>query len=116
YPILQSPNTSTTLVVRSTLPSQQMIPAIREAIYRIDQSIPMFSLSSWQDSLGFMLLPAVAATVALSVFGSLAIVLALTGLFGLASYTVSKRLRELGLSVALGAQQAHVRRTALSLN
>ena len=114
YPILQSPNTSTTLVVRSTLPSQQMIPAIREAIYRIDPSIPMFSLSSWQDSLGFMLLPAVAASVALSVFGSLAIVLALTGLFGLASYTVSKRLRELGIRVALGAQQAQVLRAALS--
>ena len=114
YPILQSPNTSTALIVRSTLPSQQVIPAIREAIYRIDQSIPMFNLNSWQDSLSFMMLPAVAATVALSVFGSLAIVLAATGLFGLASYTVSKRLRELGIRVALGAQQVQVLRAALT--
>lgn len=114
YPVLQSPNTSTTLVVRSTLPSQQMIPAIREAIYRIDPSIPMFNLSAWQDSLSFAMFPAVAATVALSVFGSLAIVLAVTGLFGLASYTVSKRLRELGIRVALGAQQVQVLRAALA--
>ena len=114
YPILQSPNTSTTLVVRSSLPSQQMIPAIREAIHRIDPSIPMFNLNSWQDSLSFMMLPTVAATVALSVFGSLAILLAITGLFGLASYTVSKRMRELGIRVALGAQQVQVLRAALA--
>jgi len=114
YPILQSPNTSTVLVVRSTLAPQQMIPAIRDAIYRIDPSIPMFNLNSWQDSLSFMMLPAVAATVALSVFGSLAIILAVIGLFGLASYTVSKRMRELGIRVALGAQQVQVLRAALT--
>lgn len=114
YPILQSPNTSMALVVRSNLPPQQMIPAIREAIYGIDPSIPMFNLNSWQDSLSFMMLPAAAATVALTVFGSLAIVLAVTGLFGLASYTVSKRMRELGIRVALGAQQVQVLRAALS--
>ncbi|MFL6436542.1 MAG: ABC transporter permease [Terriglobales bacterium] len=114
YPILQMPNTSTTLIVRSGLPPAQMIPAVREAIYGVDRSIPIFTLSSWQDSLGFMMLPTLAATVALTVFGSLAIILALTGLFGLASYTVSKRLRELGIRVALGAQQAQVLRAALS--
>jgi predicted permease len=114
YPILQLPETSTTLVVRSSLPPAQMIPAIREAINQVDRSIPLFTLRSWQDSLSFMMFPTVAATVALSVFGSLAIVLALTGLFGLASYTVSKRLRELGIRVALGAQQAQVLRAALS--
>lgn len=114
YPVLQSPNTSTVMVVRSTLEAPQMIPAIREAIYHIDPSIPMFNLNSWQDSLSFMMLPAVAATVALSVFGSLAIVLAVTGLFGLASYTVSKRMRELGIRVALGAQQVQVLRAALA--
>jgi predicted permease len=114
YPILQLPETSTTLVVRSSLPPAQMIPAIREAINQVDRSIPLFTLRSWQDSLSFMMFPTVAATVALSVFGSLAIILALTGLFGLASYTVSKRLRELGIRVALGAQQAQVLRAALS--
>jgi predicted permease len=114
YPILQMPNTSTTLIVRSGLPPAQIIPAVREAIYGVDRSIPIFTLSSWQDSLGFMMLPTLAATVALTVFGSLAIILALTGLFGLASYTVSKRLRELGIRVALGAQQAQVLRAALS--
>ena len=52
--------------------------------------------------------------MALSVFGALAIVLAVTGLFGLASYTVSKRLRELGIRIALGAQPDQVLRAALA--
>jgi len=114
YPILQSPNTSTTFVVRSSLPPAQMIPAIHEAIVEIDRSIPIFTLNDWKDSLGFALLPSVAATAALSVFGSLAIILAVTGLFGMASYTVSKRLRELGIRVALGAQRRQVLKAALS--
>jgi predicted permease len=114
YPILQLPNTSTTLVVRSSTPASQMIPTIHAAINRVDRSIPIFALNAWPDSLGFMMLPTIAATVALSVFGSLAIVLALTGLFGMASYSVSKRLRELGIRVALGAQQMQVLKAALS--
>src|SRR5581483_7925623 len=114
YPILQMPNTSTTLVVRSIAPASQVIPAIHTAINQVDRSIPIFALNAWQDSLGFMMLPTIAATVALSVFGSLAIVLALAGLFGMASYSVSKRLRELGIRVALGAQQMQVLQAALS--
>ncbi|HWC18509.1 MAG TPA: ABC transporter permease, partial [Terriglobales bacterium] len=114
YPILQSPNTSTTFLVRSSVPSAQIIPAIHGAIMQIDRSIPIFALNSWQDSLGFAMLPSVAATLALTVFGSLAIILAVTGLFGMASYTVSKRLRELGIRVALGAQQGQVLKAALS--
>ena len=114
YPILQSPNTSTTFLVRSTASPAQMIPAIHEVILHTDASIPIFALNSWQDSLELALLPSLAATVALSVFGSLAIILALTGVFGMASYTVSKRLRELGIRVALGAQQAQVLKAALS--
>ncbi len=114
YPILQSPNSSTTLVVRSTAPGAAMISAIHAAIEHVDRSIPIFAVGAWPDSLGFIMLPTMAATVALSVFGSLAVILAATGLFGMASYTVSKRLRELGIRVALGAQQAQVLKAALS--
>jgi len=113
-PILQSPNTSTTLIVRSSLPAEQMIPVLHGAIMRVDRSIPMFMLGGWQDALSLAMFPAVAATVALTVFGSLAIVLAFTGLFGLASYTVSKRFREIGIRIALGAQQLQVLRAALA--
>jgi ABC-type antimicrobial peptide transport system permease subunit len=53
------------------------------------------------------------ATVALGVLGLLGAVLAVTGIFGMASYTVSKRLRELGIRMALGARPKEVLRAAL---
>ena len=53
------------------------------------------------------------ATVALGVLGLLGGMLAITGIFGMASYTVSKRLRELGIRMALGARRRQVLRAAL---
>jgi len=54
-----------------------------------------------------------AATVALGVMGILGAMLAVTGVFGMASYTVSKRMRELGIRVALGARRKEVLQAAL---
>jgi ABC-type antimicrobial peptide transport system permease subunit len=53
------------------------------------------------------------ATVALGIFGAFGLLLSITGTFGLASYTVSKRLRELSLRVALGAQGKQILSAAL---
>lgn len=114
YPILQNPNTSTALLARSALPSAQIVAEMHDALHRFDSSIPIFSLGSWSDELGFALLPARVATVSLGAFGLLAMLLAITGIFGLASYTVSKRLRELGIRIALGAQSTQVLRAALA--
>jgi ABC-type antimicrobial peptide transport system permease subunit len=60
-----------------------------------------------------VLFPARVATVALGVLGLLAGMLAATGIFGMASYTVARRLREMGIRVALGAQRAQVLRAAM---
>lgn len=57
--------------------------------------------------------PSHAATVALAVFGCLGILLAVTGIFGLASYTVSRRMKELGIRIALGASRGQILRAAL---
>ena len=54
-----------------------------------------------------------AAATALALFGALGILLAITGIFGLASYTVSRRMKELGIRVALGASHTQVLRAAL---
>jgi ABC-type antimicrobial peptide transport system permease subunit len=60
-----------------------------------------------------VLFPARVATAALGVFGALGILLAVTGIFGLASYTVSRRMRELGIRIALGASHRQVLGAAL---
>jgi ABC-type antimicrobial peptide transport system permease subunit len=53
------------------------------------------------------------ATIALGVLGVMGALLSITGIFGLAAYTVSKRLRELGIRVALGAERVQVLKAAL---
>jgi ABC-type antimicrobial peptide transport system permease subunit len=78
----------------------------------IDSSLP-FNLRTWSEGLSLVLFPARIATIALGVMGLLAALLAVTGVFGMSAYTVSKRLRELGIRVALGAHRGQVTRAAL---
>lgn len=111
--ILQSPNTSTVLVLHTQSDPAQMVPALRQAIARVDRGLPVLDVSSWTDALSIATLPARAATVALGILGALAVLLAVTGIFGLASYSVAKRLRELGIRSALGASSREILRAAL---
>jgi predicted permease len=72
-------------------------------------------VQSWLEVLGGLnaLFPARAASVALCIMGLLAAMLAVTGIFGMAAYNVSRRMKELGIRVALGAGTKHVMRTAV---
>ncbi|HET6170415.1 MAG TPA: FtsX-like permease family protein, partial [Terracidiphilus sp.] len=60
-----------------------------------------------------VLFPARVATMALGVLGMMGAMLSITGIFGMAAYSVSRRLRELGIRVALGAQRTEVLKAAL---
>lgn len=117
-PILQQPSTATTLIVRtrpdaSGAATSDMAVTIRKLIRDLDPAIPIRVSSSWDSSLAFNLFPSQVATVALGLFGAFGLLLSITGTFGLASYTVSKRLRELSIRVALGAQAKQVLSAAL---
>jgi hypothetical protein len=72
-----------------------------------------FKVRSWPDALRGMLFPARAATISLGVMGLLAAMLAVTGIFGMAAYNVSHRMKELGIRVALGARAKYVLSAAL---
>ena len=113
WPILQNPRSGMVLVARSKRDASEIAPAMRRAISEVDGSIPVFDVQAWTDALTLVTFPARAATIALGVLGSLAILLAVTGIFGVASYTVARRMRELGIRVALGAQGRQVLRAAL---
>lgn len=113
FPLDQNRDTDTSLVVRSQLPPAEIVPPLRQALAQIDPSLP-FVFHTWPDALGFVLFPARVATASLGVMGLLAAMLAVTGIFGMAMYSVSKRIREFGIRVALGAQPAQLMRSALS--
>ncbi len=113
-PIAQDPTSETVFVVRSRAGEAATAAAVHTVLAGIDPDLPV-ALGSWQQAMGIELFPSVAATIALGVMGGLAAMLAVTGIFGMASYAVSKRLRELGLRVALGAGRKQVLAAALGL-
>jgi len=111
-PILQSPSGAPHLVVRSSRNPQLLGPAIRSTLHRLNAALPV-DMETRYDEMVTVLFPAQMATITLGVMGGIGALLAITGIFGMAAYSVSKRLRELGIRVALGAQRKEVLKAAL---
>jgi len=99
-------------VVRSRRDPQEMAHVLETTLHGMDSALPLL-IRTWTQEMDTALFPARVATVALGVLGLLGAMLAVTGIFGMASYVVSRRLRELGIRVALGAGQRQILRTAL---
>ena len=112
FPMLQSPSSATWLVVRSNRDPRQLATAVRGTLRGLDSGLP-FHLTTWNRDLDRALFPAHVATAALGVLGAMGAILSVTGIFGLAAYSVSKRKRELGIRIALGAQRKEVLQAAL---
>jgi ABC-type antimicrobial peptide transport system permease subunit len=118
FSISQRPDANTVLVARTGpdptgAVSDEIAATIRKVIHELDAAIPMQESGPWTSQLGLSIFPAQMATIALSLFGGFGLLLSIAGTFGLASYTVSKRLRELSIRVALGAQGKQVITAAL---
>jgi ABC-type antimicrobial peptide transport system permease subunit len=109
---LQSPSSETWMVVRSSRDSQQLGPAIRNALRDLDSGLPVY-IQTWVKELDHTLFAPRMATLSLGVLGVMGAMLSITGIFGMAAYSVSKRLRELGIRMALGAQRKEVLYAAL---
>ena len=111
-PILQSPSSATSLVVRSNGDPQQLAAAIKTTVQDLDAGLP-FTIRTWNQELESALFPSRMATLSLGVLGVMGAMLSITGIFGMAAYSVSKRRRELGIRMALGAQRKEVLQAAL---
>jgi len=111
-PILQYPGSSAWLVVRSSRDPEQLGTAVRSTLHQIDARLPV-AIETRPDEIGLQLFPPQVASTALGVLGGMGAMLAITGIFGMAAYSVSKRLRELGIRVALGAQRKEIVKAAL---
>ncbi len=111
-PILQLPSSSTWVLLRTERDPQTITASIESSLHKLDPGLP-FTIKPWTIELDSALFASRVATVALGVLGGLAALLAVTGIFGMAAYSVSKRMRELGLRMALGARKRDVLRSAL---
>jgi predicted permease len=112
YSFQQHESTDTFLVVRSNREPQEVVGALERTLHGLDAGLPL-NIVTWNRELDSALFAARVASIALGVLGLLGAMLAVTGIFGMASYVVTKRFRELGIRVALGAQQKQVLRAAL---
>jgi predicted permease len=109
---LQRPDSDVLLVVRSGRDPHEIAAALERAMHGVDPALPL-DIRTWGRELSSALFAARVATVSLGVLGLLGAMLAITGIFGMASYVVSKRMRELGIRMALGADQRKILAAAL---
>ena len=111
-PILQSPASGVFLVVHSELDPQKLGPMLRSRLREIDPEL-LVAVQTRRQAMDIALFGPHMATISLGVLGVLGAILSVTGIFGMAAYSVSKRLRELGIRIALGAQRKEVLQAAL---
>jgi len=111
-PILQSPSNSAYLVVRSSRDPEQLGQAIRNSLRDMDAGLPVYIQTRYKALDAFLFGPRM-ATISLGVLGIMGAMLSVVGIFGMASYSVSKRMREFGIRIALGAQKNEVVKAAL---
>ncbi len=111
-PILQNPRTDTWLVVRSRSVALPLGAVLRNKIHDLDSGLPCF-VQTWSEEMNGAFFASRMATLSLGVLGIMGAMLSITGIFGMAAYSVSRRLKELGIRVALGAQRREVLAAAL---
>jgi MacB-like periplasmic core domain/FtsX-like permease family len=106
-PLPQSEQTFMTFVVRSDRPQNEIAAAIEQTLSDFEPNAPI-TVQSWSAAMSAALFAPRASSATLGILGLLAAMLAVTGIFGTTAYNVSRRMKEFGIRVALGARTKHV--------
>ncbi|PYR88483.1 MAG: ABC transporter permease [Acidobacteria bacterium] len=112
-PLLQNPGRFGVFEVRTAGPTASVVSGIREAVRQVDPTLPIMDVSTQIEQVEKRFAQEKVFAQAYALFGALALVLASVGLFGLMSYSVSRRTNEIGIRMALGAQREDVLRLVM---
>ena len=112
-PFDQAPFWGGNLVVKSTLGPSSVAGTIRQVVHEIDKDLPVTDIMMLPDGIESSVAQPRFRTFLLGVFAAMAMALAAIGIFGVISYSVSRRTNEIGIRVALGAQSADILKQVL---
>jgi putative ABC transport system permease protein len=113
-PFAQRPGASAYVVLRTGSDSSALLPAIREAVARIDPEQPIFRVKTMDEWMEERFAPLRIVGGLAAGFGLLALVMAAVGVYGVVAFSVSQRTKEFGIRAALGADRARLLRLVTS--
>jgi predicted permease len=114
FPIAMNPQSALTLAVHTTGDATSQASAVRDVLRRMDPDVPLFRVRTMEESIRRSMALRAALSWMLAVFAALAFVLAIGGAYGVATYLVTQRTREIGIRVALGAKTVDIFRSVVA--
>src|SRR5205823_2667545 len=114
FPYQQDPQANSYIAVRTSADLRSIIPAVKTALSSVDSDQPVYDILSYDRVISDQILGLAYVAVVMGVLGVMALVMSAIGVSGVMAYSVTQRIQEIGLRMALGARPGDVLRLFLN--